>query len=239
MNENCLIIGASGEIGMAIANRLASEGNKLVLHYNKNYKTIETLLSQLPEESVLDVIYGDFKTSSGINKFIESMKIPVANVVFSSGKSHYGLLQDTTEDVMDEMMHIHVKAPWMISKQLIPNMIQQKQGNIIVISSIWGDVGASCEVVYSSVKGAQNSFIKSLAKELGRSNISVNGISPGFIDTKMNNEFSEEEKKIIIEQIPLNRAGHPKDVAHAVSFLLDNRSNYIQGEIINVSGAWS
>ncbi|MCT2534590.1 SDR family oxidoreductase [Aquibacillus koreensis] len=238
MNKNCLIVGASGEIGMEIARRVASEGYRLLLHYNQNKDSLEGLYQELEPESVLDVIHGDLSNSTGIHSFLEKIHFPVQSIIFASGKSHHGLFQDTSEEKMDEMIHIHVKAPWMITKALIPDMVRNHTGHIILISSIWGDVGASCEVIYSSVKGAQNSFVKALARELGQSSISVNGVSPGFIDTKMNFSFSEMEKQEIIEQIPLNRAGKPSDVAQAVSFLLDERSSYIQGEIINVTGAW-
>ena len=107
-----------------------------------------------------------------------------------------------------------------------------------MITSIWGNVGASYEVIYSSVKGAQNSFVKALAKEVAPSGISVNGISPGYIETKMNSHLSEEERQAIIDEIPMSRAGLPSEIAYTVSFLLDDRSTYIQGEIINMNGGW-
>lgn len=238
MNKNCLIIGASGEIGKAIAQRLATEGYSLLLHYNLNNQSVNQLLHDLPEESILGFVQGDLSTSDGINHLIKQINFPISTVIYTGGKSYLGLLQNTSENTMDEMLNMHVKAPWVISKALIPEMIKQRYGKIVLITSIWGSQGASFEVVYSSVKGAQNSFIKALAKELARSGISVNGVSPGFINTKMNQNFSEEEKAEIIDQIPINRAGSPDDVANTVSFLLDDRSSYIQGEIINVTGAW-
>src|SRR5699024_11753753 len=109
------------------------------------------------------------------------MVYPVYHIVFTSGNVYHVMHQETSETVMDDMISIHVKAPMIISKFLLPAMIKQKHGKIIFITSIWGDVGASNEVVYSTVKGAQNSFVKALAKEVGASGISVNGVSPGFI----------------------------------------------------------
>src|SRR5690625_2725468 len=117
-------------------------------------------------------------------------------------------------------------------------MIILKSVKIVFITSIWGHVGASFEVVYSTVKGAQNSFVKSLAKEVGPNGISVNGVSPGFIDTKMNQHLLQEEKAAIISDIPLNRAGLATDVSHTVLFLLDDKANYIQGEIVHITGGW-
>ncbi|SDJ71177.1 elongation factor P 5-aminopentanone reductase [Sediminibacillus albus] len=238
MPKKCLIIGASGDIGKAIAIRLADDGFQLLLHYHQNAKAIAELTSVLPDESVLAVLQGDLGNNQGIQLFLDNLDLTVDSVIFASGTSHIGLLQDTDEAAMDRMLSIQVKALWSISKHVIPAMVQNQSGHIIVVSSIWGESGASCEVIYSSVKGAQNSFIKALGKELAPSGITVNGVSPGFIDTKMNQLFTDEEKSSIIGEIPVNRAGKPVDVAHVVSFLLDERSGYIQSEIINVSGAW-
>ncbi|MDC3414075.1 elongation factor P 5-aminopentanone reductase [Terrihalobacillus insolitus] len=238
MGKTCLLVGASGGIGVAIANQLAKDGMQLVLHYNQNKEAIEQLERVLPFESVLNVMQADLSTNEGIQTFLSQTHPTYDAIVFVNGMAHNGLFQDTEEDVMDQMLSLHVKAIWMITKQFLPDMLQRKTGHILLISSIWGEVGASCEVVYSSVKGAQNTFVKALAKEVGRSGIRVNGISPGFIDTKMNRNLTEEEKKAIIEEIPLNREGLPDEVAHAVSFLMDKRSAYIHGEMMTVSGGW-
>ncbi|MBM7572091.1 elongation factor P 5-aminopentanone reductase [Aquibacillus albus] len=238
MKRNCLVIGASGDIGVAIAKRLASDGYQLLLHYHENKKVLHQLMKQLPDDAVLGMLKGNLSTSKGIHDFLQMISFPINNVVFASGTTTFGLLQDVSENEMDVMFHLHVKTPWMISKHLLPDMIRQKYGNIIVISSIWGEKGASCEVIYSSVKGAQNSFVKSLAKELAHSGVSVNGVSPGFIETKMNENFTTEEKADIFSEIPMKRAGEATDVAHVVSFLLDERTSYVQGEIIQVTGGW-
>ncbi|WP_026570302.1 MULTISPECIES: elongation factor P 5-aminopentanone reductase [Sediminibacillus] len=235
---NCLIIGASGDIGREIARRVVEEGYQLLLHYNSNRKAVDELASSLPEEAVLAILHGDLRTNEGISMFLKSLDLPVDTLVFASGTSHIGLFQDTEEVTMDLMLTVQVKALWMIARHVIPHMIEKQSGNIVVVSSIWGNTGASCEVVYSSVKGAQNSFVKSLGKELAPCGIKVNGISPGYIDTKMNERFSFEERQSILSEIPANKAGKPQDVANAAAFLLDPRSGYIQGEIINVTGAW-
>ncbi|QTM99474.1 SDR family oxidoreductase [Sediminibacillus dalangtanensis] len=238
MKGNCLIIGASGDIGKAIALRVVEEGYQVLLHYNGNKQAVDELASTLPDEAVLAVLHGDLRTNEGITMFLHKLDLPVDALVFASGTSHIGLFQDTEEAIMDVMLTMQVKALWMISRHVIPSMIEKQSGHIVVVSSIWGDIGASCEVVYSSVKGAQNSFVKSLGKELAPSGINVNGISPGFIDTRMNEHFSFEDRQSIVSEIPASRAGNPQDVAHAAAFLLDSRSSYIQGEIINVTGAW-
>mgnify|MGYP001413811407 CR=1 FL=1 len=234
--KNVLILGASGDIGSAISKQLAEEGYSLLLHYNSNRQAMEELVKEIDPERILQIIQADFTLSTSVNKLCEAVVFPIDAIIYVSGKAHFGLFQDTTESQMDAMLQLHVKAPWLVTKYFLPEMLKKQAGKIIFITSIWGNVGASYEVIYSSVKGAQNSFVKALAKEVGPSGISVNAVSPGFIDTKMNREVEKEE---IIAQIPLHRAGMTSDVAHVVSFLMDEKSNYIQGEIINLSGGWT
>ncbi|MFD1360397.1 elongation factor P 5-aminopentanone reductase [Lentibacillus salinarum] len=238
MGRNILIIGASGDIGTAISKQLADEGYNLILHYFQNKKGLEQNRNGLDKETVLMAIQADLSQTEGIHYLLDQLVFPVDAVIFAGGQAHYGLLQDMDETSMDAMLTLHVKAPWTITKHLLPGMIQQKQGRIILITSIWGEVGASYEVVYSSVKGAQNSFVKALSKEMAPSGIAVNAVSPGFIDTKMVQHILSEEKARIIDDIPANRVGTPDDVAHAVSFLMSEQSDYIHGEIIHVSGGW-
>ena len=238
MRGNILIIGASGDIGKAIAERVLHDGYHVLLHYNKNREKINELRKEVSTDAILAVIQADLSSSSAIKSFLAELMLPVDYIVFASGAAQFGLLQDTSEQVMDNMLTLHVKAPWMITKHLLPRMIQQKRGKIIFITSIWGNIGASNEVIYSSVKGAQNSFVKALAKEVAPSGITVNAVSPGYIETKMNGHLSDDEKTSIIADIPLNRAGLPSEIAHSVNFLLDERSSYIQGEIINITGGW-
>ncbi|WP_117151919.1 elongation factor P 5-aminopentanone reductase [Paraliobacillus quinghaiensis] len=238
MNKHCVILGASGEIGSAIAIDLAKYGYTLTLHYNNNKEAIEKLINQLPNETVLQIIQSDLSYQTGIEAFINQMSIMPTHLVFASGQAYYGLLQDTSIEMMDHLYHIHAKAVWMITKACLPSMVREGYGNIGVISSIWGETGASCEVIYSSVKGAQNSFVKALAQEVARSNIRINAVSPGFIDTKMNQQLTSEEKNAVINEIPANRAGKPEEVAALVTFLFDEKSAYVNGENIKISGAW-
>lgn len=239
MKKNVLIVGASGDIGKAIAQELVSSDYQLLLHYYQGETEIKRLLKQLPEESVLAVYQADLNDEASLQTMLNQIVFPVHAVVFVSGISQIGLFQDISTQSMDTMLNIHVKAPWLITRHFLSPMIKNRFGKFIFITSIWGEVGASNEVIYSSVKGAQNSFIKALSKEVGPSCISVNGVSPGFIKTKMNAHLDLEEESEIISSIPLNRIGLPKDVANAVVFLMSEASSYIQGEIIRVSGGWS
>ncbi|WP_010530690.1 elongation factor P 5-aminopentanone reductase [Lentibacillus jeotgali] len=238
MGKNVLIIGASGDIGTAVAGQLAGNGWQLILHYNQNKRAMEFNRRRLNNEAILMEIQADLSEQSGINYLLSQFAFPVDAIVFAGGRAQYGLFQETDEQVMDAMLTLHVKAPWAITKHILPSMIHKQHGRIIFITSVWGEAGAGNEVVYSSVKGAQNSFVKALAKETAPSGIAVNAVSPGFIDTKMNQHLLADEKERIVDDIPANRAGTSEDVANTVSFLMNEQSDYIHGEIIHVSGGW-
>ncbi|WP_350308631.1 elongation factor P 5-aminopentanone reductase [Gracilibacillus phocaeensis] len=238
IKKTTLITGASGDIGKEIALQLASEGHQLWLHYHQNHAAIEKLKQQLTAEQVLGIIQADLSTPVGLDTFVQECPENISHYIHTSGQSYVGLFQDMSDAQMDQMLQLHVKAPWKIAQQLIPSMIQAKHGRIVLISSIWGEIGASCEVAYSSVKGAQNSFVKALAKELGPSQIYVNGVCPGLINTKMNHHLTEKDKQTLQEEIPLQRTGLPQDVAGAVGFLCQESTRYIQGEQIRVDGGW-
>lgn len=238
MGKNALIVGASGDIGIAIAKKLAKDGYQLLLHYNKNKQAITKLKKEIDQDCILSVSQANLSSEKEINQFIKQIAFPVHMIIFASGNAYYGLFQEMKEDTIKNMLTLHVKAPLLITKHLLPQMIQKRSGKIIFITSIWGSVGASYEVLYSTVKGAQNSFIKALAKEVAPSGISVNGISPGFIDTKMNNHLRKEERAAIVSDIPIQRSGTVDDIAHTVRFLCDEQTKYIQGEIIQVTGGW-
>ncbi|AVQ99107.1 3-ketoacyl-ACP reductase [Oceanobacillus iheyensis] len=238
MGKNVLIIGASGDIGVAIAEKLVLSGYTLLLHGYQNKARLHEFRRRHNSEAVLDIIEANLAEPEGIQNFMNQLAYSVDSVIYAGGHAYYGVFQQTPDKVMDEMLSIHVKAPWLLTKHLLPSMIQKNEGNIIFITSIWGREGASNEVVYSSVKGAQNSFVKALAKEVGPTGISVNGISPGFIETKMNAQLDQGEREAILDEIPLRRAGKPEEIANLVAFLLDKHSPYIHGEIINMTGGW-
>ncbi|MFG6118315.1 MULTISPECIES: elongation factor P 5-aminopentanone reductase [Thalassobacillus] len=237
--SNILIVGASGDIGSAICRELAGKGYNLFLQFHANSRIIQQLEENIPEAQWLGAVQADLTTAAGIHQFLDQLNIHLDGVVFAGGRALTGMFQDMTEKDMDDLYHLHVKTPWMITKHLLPSMVRHQYGRILVISSIWGDVGASMEVLYSSVKGAQNSFVKALAKETARSGVAVNGVSPGFIDTKMNIELDDEERALLFDDIPTGRPGTPEEVAKVVGFLLSEDASYINGEIIKINGAWS
>ncbi|WP_226578934.1 elongation factor P 5-aminopentanone reductase [Halobacillus litoralis] len=239
MHKKCLIIGASGGIGQAVARYLAQTGYKVGLQYNSNSRTIADLKKEISKEQWIGAYQADLSSTEGIYTLLEAMDEQWDAIVFAGGHMWSGLFQDMSPRDMDALYHVHIKAVWMISRQILPSMITKKYGRIVVVSSIFGVEGASLEAAYSSVKGAQNSFVKGLAKEVAPSGIRVNAVAPGLIQTKMNAHLSDEELFSLEEDIPMGRAGSAEEVAETIEFLLGDQSSYITGQIIQVNGGWA
>lgn len=238
MPKHVLVLGASGAIGQQIVKDLSQTDNTFTLHYYKNETGLESLLKSLPDESVLERVQGNLSSSKGIDDFLSKVQFTPDVVVFSQGQANYGLLTDLSQVDMTALLSVHVEALWKVTQFFLPSMLQKRTGNIIVVSSIWGKCGASYEVAYSTVKGAQIAFVKALAKELGANNIRVNAITPGFIDTEMNQPLNDEERASLIQEIPLQRFGTVNDVSQLTVFLASDQTSYMTGEIIGVSGGW-
>lgn len=238
MKKYALITGASGGIGQAVALKLASEGYNLYLHYYKNAGAIKKLLEKLKGfEGEYLSIQADLSERDGFEK-VASQVFALDAIVHCSGNSQYGMFVDLELAEVESLMAVHVVGPMMLTKTLLPKFIHQRSGNIIVITSIWGQTGGSCEVAYSAAKGAQISFVKALSKEVALNGIRVNGVAPGAIDTAMMARFSDEELSELAEEIPMGRMGLPEEVANAVSFLLSDQSSYITGQVLPVNGGW-
>src|SRR5690625_4218403 len=161
--QTILIVGASGEIGAAIVRKLSESNNQFILHYNNNESVIKTLIQELKNDQLLATIKADLATEEGIHQIVQLNAFQVDTIIFAQGKAHYSLLSDTESDMIDQMYRIHVKAPILITKAHIKRMIQNQNGHIVFVTSIWGEIGASNESIYATMKGAQNTFVKSLA----------------------------------------------------------------------------
>ncbi|MBQ2184407.1 MAG: SDR family oxidoreductase, partial [Lachnospiraceae bacterium] len=159
-------------------------------------------------------------------------------LVNNAGISYVGLLHEMKEEEWQAVMNADLNSVFYHSKFAIPLMLRKHSGRIINISSVWGNVGASCEVAYSATKGGINAFTKALAKEVAISGISVNAISPGFVDTPMNSHLSDEELNVLFEEIPMGRAGTPKEIAQSI-LKLSEMPAYVTGQIITVDGGWT
>lgn len=233
-----LITGASGAIGRATALELAQQGYSLYLHYNSNEQSIRELEKQLQDYDIEVIpICANLATSDGVDQLCNSI-FSLYGIVLNSGKAHYGLITDVTTEEMNEMIQLHLTSPFVIVQKLLPKLKMQSGASIVAVTSIWGDTGASCEVLYSMLKGGQNSFVKALSKELAPIGIRVNAVSPGIVDTPMIATFTEEERQALSEDIPLGRLAQSHEVAHSISYLLSQKASYITGHILRVNGGW-
>ncbi|TYS70538.1 SDR family oxidoreductase [Sutcliffiella horikoshii] len=238
MNKTALLIGASGDIGREIARTILKEGYITFLHYNQDKQTIHNLQEEFGVEKVIP-IQADLTSDDGIHKLKNSTYSSVDAIIYNAGTTFYGLMTDIDEQTKQHMIQLNITSLYSTVQAFLPEMVRKRYGNIVVISSIWGEIGASCEVLYSMTKGAQISFVKALAKEVALNGIRVNAIAPGAVSTKMLNNLSEEEKQEISDDIPMGRLAQPYEVADSVSFLLSDKSSYITGQVLGVNGGWN
>lgn len=242
MKPTVLITGASRGIGKAIATRFAKEGCSLIINCNKSTDALMALKTELETAYHIPVLasagnVGDYAYVDQLFSEIKTKFGGVDVVINNAGISHIGLLSDMTVEEWHQIMDVNLSSVFYTSKLAIPHMVSKQKGKIINISSVWGNVGASCEVAYSASKGGMNSFTKALAKELAPSNIQVNAIACGCIDTEMNQCFSEEERQDLINEIPAGRLGKPEEVAELV-YNLASEHSYLTGQIITFDGGW-
>lgn len=238
MRKYALITGASGGIGRAIALKLAEEGYSLYLHYHNNKQAVSRLLEDLKSfDGEFIPIQANLAAADGYKTLVASI-FSIDAIIHNSGSGHYGMLQDLEEKEAADLIQVHITSPLLLTKELLPKISAKRTGNIIVISSIWGQTGAACEVAYSTVKGAQIAFVKALSKEVALSGIRVNAIAPGAIETAMLHTFTEVDLQNIKEEIPLGRLGAPQDIANCVFFLLSDQASYITGQVLAVNGGW-
>lgn len=240
MSKVALITGASRGIGREIAFQLAESGISVAVNYHSSDDKAKELLCQIKSINQNAQIYkADVSSETEVYDMINKISEELGEIdilVNNAGISQIGLFTDMTSSERDRMIAVNLIGAMNVAKAVLPSMIHNKRGSIINISSMWGEVGASCEVVYSATKAGLIGFTKALAKELGPSNIRVNCISPGVIDTEMNSELSNEDMKELINDIPLNRIGTPSDVAKAVKFLISDKAAYITGQVLGVNG---
>ncbi len=232
-----LVTGASGGIGNAVAKQLIEENYGVYLHYFQNKEGVDAIL-QLYSDHEIYLVQSDLSKQTGVSDLLSQLEHPIDDLLLISGNSYFGLVTEMEESKVSEMVQLHITSPFLLARALLPSMISKKQGNIVLITSVWGVVGASCEVLYSMLKGGQNTFVKALAKEVAPSNIRVNAVAPGAINTKMLQDFDENELENLVVEIPTGRLGEPEEIAHAVTFLLSKKATYINGQILSVNGAW-
>lgn len=235
-----LVTGASRGIGRAIAIELSKQGASIAINCSKDLEGANKTLEQIISNGGYGKIYiKDISKAINSKELIQDVintfgKIDI--LVNNAGISKIGLLMDCKDEDIEELINTNLLGTMYLSKYAVTNMISRGNGNIINISSIWGEVGASCEVVYSSSKGGINLFTKALSKEVAPFGIRVNAVAPGVINTEMNNFLDQDEKSSLIEEIPQGRFGNCEEVAKVVAFLCEDDCKYLTGQVIRVDG---
>ena len=237
MTKTIFVTGGSRGIGEAIVRRAAGKYN-VCFTYNANEGLARDLEKELAGLGVVTVKC-DVRDENSVKSAVEFAKKRFGRIdvlVNNAGVSKSGLLIDLDEKDWDDVFDVNVKGVFRMTKAVLPDMLARRSGAVVNVSSIWGQVGASCEVAYSSSKAAVIGFTKALAKEVAPSGIRVNCVSPGFIMTEMNSRFSDEDLELIKEDIPLGIFGEPRHIADAVAFLASGSAEYITGQVLAVNG---
>ena len=241
MNKTVLISGSGRGLGKAIAIRFAKEGYKIAINANKSKDELGETKNYLISLGVSVLAkQGDVGNYQFCKEFVDEVKNTLGSIdilVNNAGISHIGLLSDMKPNEWNEVINTNLTSLYNLSSLVIPDMVRKSAGKIINISSVWGNVGASMEVAYSASKGGMNSFTKALAKELAPSNIQVNAIACGAIDTEMNSFLDSDELALLIDEIPASRLGSPEVVAELI-YSLATGNDYLTGQIISLDGGW-
>ena len=241
MNKIIIVTGASKGIGREIAKQLAIKGNTIIANYNKSEKEILELKKELEEKNIkIEILKADVSKREEalklVNYAIEKYK-KIDVLINNAGISQIKEFTQITDEDWNNMINTNLNSVFYMSQEVCKNMIHNKKGCIINISSIWGITGASCEVHYSVSKAGVDALTKALAKELGPSNIRVNSIAPGIINTEMNSHLNKDEIEGLKEEIPLERIGKTQDIERCVEWLIEDE--YTTGQVISINGGWN
>jgi 3-oxoacyl-[acyl-carrier protein] reductase len=240
MSKTVLISGGARGIGKSISEIFAKNKYNVVINYFSSEIAARKLENRLMNQGFSALaVFADVTKRADMERMIDTVQGAFGSIdvlINNAGISQNKLFTDTTEEEWDSMLNVHLKGMYNCSQMVVPEMVRKKEGKIINISSIWGMVGASCEVSYSTAKAGMIGFTKALAKELGPSNIQVNCVAPGVIDTDMMESFTEEEKSMLIEKTPLMRLGKADEIANLVFYLAQPEANFITGQVISSNG---
>lgn len=238
--KTVIVTGGSRGIGAAIVKKLAKENYNVILNYNNSEEAAEKIKKELEEQNIKIEIYkADVSNKEEVKKMVQFTLEKYKNIdvlINNAGIDQIKPFMDITEEDWNKIIQVNLNSVFYCCQEVLQNMIHNKKGCIINISSIWGRIGASCEVHYSASKAAIDGLTKALAKEMGPSNIRVNSIAPGIIETDMNNELTKEDLNEIVSQIPLGRIAKPDEIVKSVKWLIDDE--YVTGQIISVDGGW-
>lgn len=240
MRKIALITGGSRGIGAACVRAFAEDGYAVVFLYNKSADKANALVHTLRSEG-RDVsaypcdVSDPQQVASAIADILRTYR-RIDALVNCAGIAHIGLFTDMTEDEWDHLFAVNVRSAFSVTKAALPGMISRQQGSIVNVSSMWGEVGASCEVAYSATKAALIGLTKALAKEVGPSGVRVNAVTPGVIDTDMNAQLTDEDRASLADETPLGRIGSTEEVAKTILFLCGDGAAFITGQVLGVSG---
>ena len=231
-----IVTGASRGIGREIAITLAKQGIKVIANYNKSEEKAKEIQKENPE---INIFKADVSKREEVKQLIDYAlnkygKIDI--LINNAGISEWRLFTETTDEDWNRMINNNLYSAFCMTQEVLPNMIHNKNGCIINISSVWGMVGASCESIYAISKAGMDAMTKSLAKELGPSNIRVNSIAPGATYTDMNKNLTQKEIEELNKEIPLGRMGTTTDIAKCIKWLVEDE--YTTGQIISINGGW-
>lgn len=242
MNKTVLVTGASGGIGSACARLFADKGYKVAVHCHKNIAASEEITNELRSKGCEAIcVCADLSDEAQVKAMFTQIRSTLGAVeilINNAGVAQQKLFTDTTKEDYDFIFGANVLSAINCSREALKDMISAHSGSIVNISSMWGISGASCEVLYSASKAALIGFTKALAKEVGPSNIRVNCVAPGVVDTKMNSDLSAEDVAILADETPLCRIGKPEEIANAVAFLATQDASFVTGQILSVDGGF-
>lgn len=242
MEKIALVTGSSRGIGRAIARELAHNGWAVCINYHERRDCAEALYKELASEGCRVMVQqADVSQREQVEAMVTAIRRQFGDVsllVNNAGISRQGLFQDVSEDLWREMFAVNVDGAFHACQAVLPAMLREHQGTIVNISSIWGLRGASCEVTYACTKAAIVGLTRSLAMELAPSNIRVNCVAPGVIQTDMLKEVGEETVPLLQEETPLGRLGTPEDIAHAVAFFASEKASFVTGQVLTADGGF-
>ena len=230
-----LVLGGSGTIGLAIVKQLLNEGYHVIVHYHSS--KLEALKQKFNHNQNVEFIQCDLSQNLNLEDYFGHIN-DLDCLIYTSGTALYGMLQDMSDCDIDNSYALNVRQFIRLTRYFIDILRQSNNGRIIVISSIWGETGASLETIYSAMKSAQIGFVKALSQELALTSVTVNAITPGMVKGKMSDVWSKDELSNIVSELPQQRMIDPSEVAHACAYLCSTMSKSITGTVHKVNGGW-